>query len=63
MQDLHEYLPLLIGVQEAGYKNTLALLGLIELLVEKNIISPDELARKTAVLNGRAFAPPARDGA
>lgn len=57
MQDQSEIIQKLIELQETDYKNTLALLGVIELLIEKNIITPAELAQKTSSIHEMAFTP------
>jgi hypothetical protein len=55
MHDNTEYLKMLLSLQETGYKNTLALIGLIELLLEKKIITQNELSDKTAIIHEYAF--------
>jgi len=55
MQDYTEYLKMLLSLQETGYKNTLAIIGLIELLLEKKIITRTELSDKTASIHEYAF--------
>ncbi|HZG57308.1 hypothetical protein [Paenibacillus sp.] len=40
----------LADLKEANYRNTLALSAMIELLVEKGILAPDEFHRKAAAL-------------
>lgn len=37
-------------LKEAHYKNTLALSALIEILVEKGVLTPDDFHQKTAML-------------
>jgi hypothetical protein len=55
MQDRTEFTHKLLELQETEYKNTLALLAVIELLVEKNIISAQELSQKTGMINDYAM--------
>lgn len=55
MQDNTDYLKIILNIQETNYKNTLALIGIIELLTEKNIITRDELSHKTSLLHAFAF--------
>ncbi len=55
MQDKPEVTHKLLELQETEYKNTLALLAIIELLVEKNIISAQELSQKTSFINDYAM--------
>ncbi|HPT78095.1 MAG TPA: hypothetical protein PK830_03205 [Candidatus Atribacteria bacterium] len=42
-------------MKEVEYKNTLAITSIIELLVEKNIISREDIARKAAELDEQAY--------
>ncbi len=43
-------------IKEVEYKNTLALTSIIELLLEKNIISKEDISRKAEELDQRATA-------
>ncbi len=42
-------------MKEIDYRNTLAITSIIELLVEKNIISREDIARKAAELDEQAY--------
>ena len=53
-QDLNSLNSILLDMKETDYNNTLALTGLIELMLEKNIISMGELKDKTSALNAYA---------
>lgn len=63
MQDKTEIMQKFIELQETDYKNTLALLGIIELLIEKNIISAAELSSKTSCIHELAILPTHTEGA
>ena len=43
-------------IKEVEYKNTLALTSIIELLLEKNIISKEDISRKAEELDQMATA-------
>ncbi len=43
-------------IKEVEYKNTLAFTSIIELLLEKNIISKEDISRKTEELDQMATA-------
>lgn len=44
----------LADMQEVDYRNTLAIASLIDLLVDKGVITRAELGRKSAALDGEA---------
>ncbi len=47
----------LADMQEVDYRNTLAVATLIELLIERGLITPQELRRKSAELDHNAVPP------
>lgn len=63
MQDKTDIIQKFIEMQETDYKNTLALLGIIELLIEKNIITVAELSKKTSCIHELANLPTPTEGA
>jgi len=63
MQDQTDIMQKLIELQETDYKNTLVLLGITELLIEKNIITSAELSKKTFSIHETAFISKHTEGA
>lgn len=51
-----EIISQLSDIKEVEYRNTLAITSIIELLVEKNLISKEDIAKKAAELDELAFS-------